>query len=309
MFLQSFPDLAWLKKQAEENFREGRSWKGDALPQKGWPNVILNVQAKHVYRDNIRGPLSLFMNLKGVSIVEVDGRSSRVADGFFYLSNQSQRYTLSIDEKTTTQTFNIHCAEYLVDQIWQSLTQKEGDLLEKPFEFPDQPMAFHNRLVRKSNRFESILSELREGEHTPLKIEEKLGELIETLLLEETRLQRLTGNLPATKIATRREIMKRLTAATDFIYANFDRGIDLDEIASASCLSKFHFLRLFKATFNKTPGQFLDEIRIDKAVERITRTKQSINDIARSVGYRNASSFSRMFYQRVGVYPSALRAG
>jgi AraC family transcriptional regulator len=307
MFLQSFPDLTWLKRQAEENFREGRSWKGDALPQKGWPNVILNVQANQVYRDNIRGPLSLFMNVRGESIVETDGRSARVREGFFYITNQGQHYTLSIDEKTTTETFNIHFGEYLVDHVWQSLTQKENDLLDNLFKVPPEPLAFHNRLLRKSERFNRLLYQLKEIAPSALKTEEILAELVEALLQEEMNLRSLSEKLPATKQATRQEILRRLSFATDFLYANFDRDISLDEIAEASCLSKYHFLRLFKTTFNKTPGQFLDEIRVGIAIRRITKTKQSIHDIARELGYRNSSSFSRMFHQRVGVYPSALR--
>lgn len=65
MFCQSFPDLAWLKKQAESRFANQRGWNNQALSHTGWPTVILNVRAGETYRDNIPGPLSLFTNLNG----------------------------------------------------------------------------------------------------------------------------------------------------------------------------------------------------------------------------------------------------
>lgn len=309
MFLHSFPDLNWLKRQAEENFCSGRSSHGEALPQKGWPSVILNVETKNTHRDNIRGPLSLFMNLKGESVVEVTGRSTRVREGFFYLSNQSQHYTLTIDEKTETQTFNIHFGDYLVDQVWHSLIKPENYLLENEFSIPAESMAFHNRLFRKSTLFENILITLKETEGSGLRFEEGLGKLIEALLQEETKLGNVAQRLPAIKKATRAEIIKRLSRATDLIYAKYDRNLTLDEIAAASCLSKFHFLRLFRVAFGKTPGQFLDEVRIDKAKEQVTKTNLTIQEISRNLGFQNASSFSRMFHNRVGVYPSVLRGG
>ena len=309
MFLHSFPDLNWLKRQAEENFRAGRSWKSDQLPQQGWPSVVLNVETRQTYRDNIRGPLSLFMNLKGESVVEVNGRSNRIRQGFFYLSNQSQHYTLTVDQKTEIETFNIHFGDYLVDQVWQSLTRSENDLLENEFQVPAEPIAFHNRVFRKSESFDHRLMKIKEAEASPMRLEEELSKLIETLLSEEMKLRNIARSLPAIKRATREEIIKRLSCATDLIYATYDRPLTLDEMAAASCLSKFHFLRLFRVAFGKTPGQFLDELRIDKAKEQIRKTDLTIHEIGRNLGFKNASSFSRMFYNQVGVYPSALRTG
>jgi AraC family transcriptional regulator len=308
MLLHKFPDLQWLKRQATENFSSGRTWKGEKLPHKGWPNVILNVVTSHTYRDNIRGPLSLFMNVRGESMVEVDGRTTRVREGFFYISNQSQYYTLAIDEKKNAETFNIHFGEYFVDQVLQSLTARETDLLENPFARPAESISFHNRLFRRSEAFQKTISGIAADKNiTGLRMEEKLFQLVEILLEEETKLLEMSRKLPPSKSSTRKEVLKRLVAAVDFIYANFDRDISLDEIASASCLSKFHFLRLFKAAYSKTPGKFVDEIRIATAVEQLKKTDLGIHLIAKNLGYHNSSSFSRMFYNQLGVYPTQLR--
>lgn len=83
MIFHEFPDLTWLKQQAEHRFSNRVGWKGRTLENEGWPSVILNVNAQNVYRDNIRGPFSLFTNISGESCVEADNRRVKIREGFF----------------------------------------------------------------------------------------------------------------------------------------------------------------------------------------------------------------------------------
>jgi AraC-like DNA-binding protein len=48
-----------------------------------------------------------------------------------------------------------------------------------------------------------------------------------------------------------------------FIEKEFSRNISLDDIANEAFFSKFHFIRLFKNLYGRTPYQYLKEIRID----------------------------------------------
>jgi len=72
------------------------------------------------------------------------------------------------------------------------------------------------------------------------------------LLLDEIKIKKIQQQLPSLKSSTRKEIMRRLMVATDYIYTFYDRKLSLEELAQACCLSKFHFLRLFKIAFGKT---------------------------------------------------------
>src|SRR5262245_24650754 len=124
MIFRQFPDLTWLKAQTEKRFADRKGWNGLTLSQEGWPTVILNVTTENTYRDNIRGPLSLFTNLSGESHVETGSKRVRIREGFFYLSNHDQHYTLDIKEAAPSETFNIHFGEYFADQVFQSLQSK-----------------------------------------------------------------------------------------------------------------------------------------------------------------------------------------
>jgi AraC family transcriptional regulator len=88
------------------------------------------------------------------------------------------------------------------------------------------------------------------------------------------------------------------------MYTHFGDSISLETLAEESQLSKFHFLRLFTHAFGKTPHQFITAIRMERAKTLLSTTKSEIKSVARDVGFINASSFSRLFHQHIGVYPS-----
>src|SRR5688500_13260751 len=85
MIFKDFPDLQWLKKQAEKNFSDKTGWEGRSLPHAGWPTVILNVKTQNINRDNIRGPFTIFTNLSGESLVEVDNRKVKIKEDLFFI--------------------------------------------------------------------------------------------------------------------------------------------------------------------------------------------------------------------------------
>ena len=53
--------------------------------------------------------------------------------------------------------------------------------------------------------------------------------------------------------------------AKNFIDQNFANKINLSDIAAEAWFSKFHFLRLFKLLYGRTPHQYLTGVRIKKA--------------------------------------------
>jgi AraC family transcriptional regulator len=307
MILTEFPDLTWLRTQAERRFAEGRSWTGAKLATQGWPNVVLNVSSQNIIRDNIRGPLSLFTNISGESTVEVSKRRILVKEDFFFLSNHDQHYTLEIEKGSPAETFNIHFGDYFCDQVFSSLSQKPDELLSNYFQASFERLEFHNRLYHRDTVIQNLILDIRRGGDGSLWLEEKLYALIENLLRNEKDLLKIQSRLPALKSSTREEILKRMLIVTDYIHGHLNEDLSLEQLANVGCFSKFHFLRLFKIAFNKTPYQFINEERVRLGKKMIERSALGINEIAYSLGFANPSSFSRMFYNQTGSYPTQLR--
>jgi methylphosphotriester-DNA--protein-cysteine methyltransferase len=68
--------------------------------------------------------------------------------------------------------------------------------------------------------------------------------------------QRMAGNVPAKRATTRRLLLGRLQRAKEMIEDLQGRPPPPDELAQAESLSKFHLLRLFKATFDASPSEY-----------------------------------------------------
>jgi len=306
MVLNEFPDLNWLKNQANSRFENRNGWNGRILAEQGWPTVLLNVKKAGVFRDNIKGPFSLFGNLSGSSFVKVDNRKARVGDDCFFITNASQTYTLEIDPKTEAETFNLHFGDCFVEELIQSHSSSIEKLVDE-CQGPVRPFLFHNRLLRKTDNANRLITSLKTNKEG-LRETELLSELFTELFDEELKLSRSAKELPSLKKATRDELIKRILLSTDYIHEFYNQSLSLDELANASCLSKFHFLRLFKIAMRQTPHQFITHVRIEKSKELLKSSNLEVKYIADSVGFSDSSSFSRAFYQHVGAYPSQFRA-
>jgi len=99
-------------------------------------------------------------------------------------------------------------------------------------------------------------------------------------------------------------LYRRIVQAKLFIDRNYDKSIDVDNISDEAYFSKFHFIRLFKKIYGKTPHQYLTVVRIDKALELLTNNIP-VSEVCYAVGFESLSSFSGLFKRSIGITPSA----
>lgn len=102
-------------------------------------------------------------------------------------------------------------------------------------------------------------------------------------------------------------LYRRIVQAKLFIDAHFDEKIDLNNISDEAYFSKFHFIRLFKSIYGKTPHQYLITVRIAKAVS-LLRNDISVSEACFTVGFESLSSFSGLFKRMIGIAPSVYLA-
>ena len=110
-------------------------------------------------------------------------------------------------------------------------------------------------------------------------------------------------------IAAELPIDERLERARRFIEARHTEAIDLQAIARAACLSRFHFQREFKRAYGETPHQYLTRSRIEHARRLLAESDDSVTSICFEVGFQSLGSFSSLFHRHVGHGPARYRAG
>lgn len=103
------------------------------------------------------------------------------------------------------------------------------------------------------------------------------------------------------------DVYERLCRAREFIDHWYDHPLDLRQISSQACFSRYHFLRLFRQAFNKTPHRYLVERRLEKAKELLSSKDLRVTDICFEVGFQSLGSFSTLFHKHVGHAPITYR--
>ncbi|OLF52900.1 helix-turn-helix domain-containing protein [Pseudomonas chlororaphis] len=93
----------------------------------------------------------------------------------------------------------------------------------------------------------------------------------------------------------------------DYIEEYLDAEIKIADLAELSQISTFHFIRLFRNSFNLTPYQYIIQRRLIRAEILLVHTLQPIIDIALACGFQGASQFSYAFKKNKGVSPIEFR--
>lgn len=99
----------------------------------------------------------------------------------------------------------------------------------------------------------------------------------------------------------------RVQIAIDFMSANLQHKVTLNECARVVNLSPSRFSHLFKSQIGVSPGEYLIRLRMEKARQLLTDSLLSIKEIMALVGYGTRSNFVLHFKRFFDFAPSEYR--
>lgn len=103
------------------------------------------------------------------------------------------------------------------------------------------------------------------------------------------------------------EVSPVIRLAILYIKENHQQKISLKQIAQYCCLSTHHFSHLFKKEVGISFVDFLNKIRIEKAVHFLETTDMTVQQIAMHVGFQDANYFARKFKTYMKGSPTGYR--
>ncbi|MFI3238533.1 MAG: AraC family transcriptional regulator [Lachnospiraceae bacterium] len=109
---------------------------------------------------------------------------------------------------------------------------------------------------------------------------------------------------PSKKLASS---VKYVQSAIEYMEIHYQKNISIDDLANHLNISKYHFIRIFKAITNTTPIDFLNNFRLEHA-EKLLHTDITITIICYSTGFNSLSYFIRKFKMRYGLTPEHYRS-
>ena len=95
----------------------------------------------------------------------------------------------------------------------------------------------------------------------------------------------------------------------DYIQANLNRNLTLNEIASSVCYNSSHVSRFFHQMTGQTISQYILQQRMEEACRCLSCENDSIQAISEHLGFDSAQYFSNVFKKYTGVSPRDYRNG
>lgn len=91
--------------------------------------------------------------------------------------------------------------------------------------------------------------------------------------------------------------------ALNYVDAHFAEPIRIEDLARECSISETHFRRLFSASFNISPVEYLNMIRVIRACDLMKTSNESMKSVAVKCGFSTVSTFDRNFKSVLGVTP------
>ncbi len=99
----------------------------------------------------------------------------------------------------------------------------------------------------------------------------------------------------------------RIAPVIEYIKANYQRPIRLNELSELLHVCDDHLIRLFKKSTSKTPNRYISDLRVEQAMRLLIDTELPIAEISEEVGFSTPNFMTKVFGQRVGMSPGEYR--
>lgn len=170
------------------------------------------------------------------------------------------------------------------------------------------PRLIHVRASEDAGaRMRTLVSFVREeaGEARPGR-DAVLSRLIEVMLIETLRREAAALSPHAGVLGGLAD--PQLARAMSAIHADVGRGWTVADLARLAGMSRSVFARRFSEAVGAAPVEYLLHWRMALAKDALRHGRDTLEEIAASIGYRSASAFSTAFSQKVGCPPSSYAA-
>jgi AraC-like DNA-binding protein len=255
--------------------------------------------------------LSIKTMRNGRALYDIDGGRFAVDDNTYLILNELHPYRIFIDSNTIVESFCVFFPMGWAEDIYRSVTVPPEQMLSEPQAKDFQSWGFFERLQSHDEVVSPVVWRIQTALHedaiTMGWLEDNLRLLLMRMMHVQFTLYREVEQMPLARHATRLELYRRLHLARDYIHANLNRPLNLEEIAGVAHLSPYHFLRTYKQIFGQTPHKYLTQQRLERARFLLSQTRQSITDICFEIGFESLGSFSTLFQRRVGLSPRRYR--
>lgn len=248
-------------------------------------SAVTGTMIRNNFPFHVHGSLCLGLSLMGDRIIMACGHETRVSEGKLFLIPPKMAHACN------TATDNDHSYRIItikpefIDQVKMDMGIETGTaILFQVSEIEDE------FLVELMEEFFSFIDE---GEDL-LRLSETAYEIVSRLIASHALTRADAGN----SVSGEASVIK----AAEYMDANWDRQILLEELGKEAGMSQYHLLRVFRRVMGITPHAYLLQTRIKMAVKLLSENTPPA-EVAALACFSDQSHFTKVFRKQVGVTP------
>jgi AraC-like DNA-binding protein/mannose-6-phosphate isomerase-like protein (cupin superfamily) len=205
-------------------------------------------------------------------------------------------------------SYNGQLIYHIIKPEFNFLSSSQQDLCQTKYIMPllQDRIRFQNQISQDSALSAEIRRIITEYTEQNLGFELAIKASIYHILVYLLRHYQQESPAPSEQ-ERQQKTLRQLRTALEYIDEHYSETIRLNELANLANLSSQHFCRLFKKLTGKRPMDYINYLRINKAVTLLSESNYNISEIAAAVGFDDSNYFSRIFKKYKKSAPSAYR--
>jgi AraC-like DNA-binding protein len=246
------------------------------------------------------------------------GRRLRVDAGHCLILNQGGHYGARIRSEAPVLSFGLFFRPDMAGELAHAARQTLPEVLAAEGERGRLASGFAEHLRPADGVLGSALARLRDavlaGRGAQLGdpddeawLEEELQFLLWRMLETEPGWRARSEPLSRLSRHQHAELLARVDHAMDFMLSCHAQPLTLDDVAAVARLSKYHFVRCFRALHGCTPMAWLSLLRSTHALRLLANPALSLDEVARRSGLGSRQTLFRQLRRHRGASGQALR--
>lgn len=263
------------------------------------------------YTTNAFRNFSLKCVLEDVIRYKAGGYEHVVKPHHFLMAMQQPHVAAYFHSRSFVKSICIDISPRTVAEVFSVLSDKNDPELDNYmagyFRYPE----FYESIstLRDSpagNKLMGLTAKIKRDKYNVEVSKTWIFDLVEQVVYQEYSHFSKLQNIHSVKASTRKEIYRRVNEGKNFIDDNFRQITNVNQIAKASMMSEYFFLRSFRNTFRCTPYQYLLQKKLQHAQDLLREGELSIGAIGEQCGFKDIYTFSKAFKRVFGFSPSSV---
>ncbi|MCZ8514195.1 helix-turn-helix domain-containing protein [Paenibacillus filicis] len=266
-------------------YREIHSVRDTQL-RTSWIGTLTGSFSEELPWPEAAGDFCLLLARKGRGELEMGGSIHAFLPGYYYLLEPGTRgrLTLSVDSSALAVCFTLHDDEL---ERWILLMPKVGISEAAETEVLEQWVP---ALEQRSMDPHPLM---------PYRVDAGVKAVLLTLMQGP-----LPDNGPLANGTDGRSFASFPMA--DYVRNHYADKLTLDDMARHFGFHPHYIIKMFNQRIGMSPIQYLQEVRLQKAMEMLEQTQLTVSEISERLGW-TTSYFSRLFHERKGMPPTQFR--